>query len=162
VSYFGYLPARNKSKRVPRKPRDPKLGPTEHKIQTALFDYLALAAKPELEIRAIPNGEKRHISVASRLKAEGVRRGTPDIFVCLPGGKIAWLEMKAAKGRLSEDQIAFRDRVLSLGHLWAMARSVDEAIEHLTDWGVMKPAYMRGKSFFKTDHLETVQLKQAS
>jgi hypothetical protein len=45
----------------------------EHKIQVALMDYLALALRPELEARAVPNGEKRHISVASRLKAEGVK-----------------------------------------------------------------------------------------
>ena len=38
----------------------------------------------------------------------------------------------------------------------------DEAIVHLTAWGVMKPAYARAESFFKTDHLETVKLKQAS
>lgn len=135
------LHPRNKQWKRARKPRDPALGPSEHKIQTALFDYLALAARPELEIRAIPNGEKRHIAVASRLKAEGVRRGTPDIFVCLPAGRVAWLEMKAEKGRLSEDQITFRDKVQALGHLWATASSVDEALEHLTAWDALKPAY---------------------
>ncbi len=128
---------------IPKKPRDPKLGPTEHKIQVALFDYLNIALRPDLEARAIPNGEKRHITVASRLKAEGVRRGTPDIFICLPEGRTAWLEMKAAKGRLSPDQAAFRDKVLSLGHLWAMASSVDEAIYVLTEWDALKPAYRR-------------------
>lgn len=147
MSAFGFLPKRIAGRRsAPRKPRDPKLGPTEHKIQVALFDYLALAQRDNVEIRAIPNGEKRHISVASRLKAEGVRRGTPDIFVCLPGGRIAWLEMKAAKGRLSEDQIAFRDRVLALGHLWEMASSVDEALQHLTTWDALKPAYRTFKA----------------
>lgn len=117
---------------------------SEHKIQVALFDYLALAARPELEIRAIPNGEKRHIAVASRLKAEGVRRGSPDIFVCLPEGKIGWLEMKAAKGALSKEQREFRDKVQALGHLWALARSVDEALEILTRWDALRPAYRRG------------------
>jgi hypothetical protein len=144
VNYSLY--PRNKQWKRARKPRDPKLGPSEHKIQTALFDYLALAARPELEIRAIPNGEKRHIAVASRLKAEGVKRGTPDIFICLPAGKVAWLEMKAEKGRLSPDQILFRDRVLALGHLWGMASSVDEALEHLTAWDALKPAYRHIKA----------------
>lgn len=121
--------------------------PSEHKLQVALIDYLAFALKPELECRAIPNGEKRHIRVASRLKDEGVRRGTPDIFICLPHGRIAWLEMKAKAGTLSPDQKAFRDKVLALGHHWGMARTIDEALAHLTAWDALKPAYQRGDAF---------------
>jgi hypothetical protein len=121
--------------------------PSEHKLQVALIDYLALALRPELECRAIPNGEKRHIRVAQRLKNEGVRRGTPDIFICLPGGRIAWLEMKAKAGSLSPDQKAFRDKVLALGHYWGMARTIDEALAHLTAWDALKPAYQRGDAF---------------
>ena len=132
---------------------------SEHKIQVALFDYLRLAAKPEIIYAAIPNGGFRHIRVAASLKNEGVRRGTPDIFFCLPGGKVAWLEMKNAKGRLTPEQEAFRDGVRKLGHEWAMARSVDEAIPHLTRWGVMKSAYRRDEHFFKTDHLESIKFK---
>lgn len=123
------------------------LHPSEHKLQVALIDYLAFALRPELECRAIPNGEKRHIRVASRLKDEGVRRGTPDIFICLPGGRIAWLEMKAKAGTLSLDQKAFRDKVLALGHFHGVARSIDEALAHLTAWDALKPAYQRGEAF---------------
>jgi hypothetical protein len=147
-----------------KKPNNP-LAPTEHKLQVALVDYLAYAAKPEIFYFAIPNQGNRHIMNATKMKAEGVRSGVADLCFMLPAGRVAWLEMKTAKGALSETQKAFRDRALALGHHWALARSVDEAIEHLTAWGVMKPAYMRGKSFFKTDHLEQVQLnplKQAS
>lgn len=121
--------------------------PSEHKLQVALIDYLALALRPELECRAIPNGEKRHIRVAQRLKNEGVRRGTPDIFICLPEGRIAWLEMKAHRGVLSEEQKAFRDKVLALGHFYGVARSIDEALEHLTKWDALKPAYQRTEAF---------------
>jgi hypothetical protein len=133
----------------------------EHRIQVALMDYLRLALRPELEVRAIPNGEKRHIRVASRLKAEGVRRGTPDIFVCLPQGRIGWLEMKAPKGVLSPEQKHFRDKVLALGHFWALARTVDQALEHLTEWDALRPAYRRAPAIFKTNHLETIQFKAA-
>lgn len=121
--------------------------PSEHKLQVALIDYLALALRPELECRAIPNGEKRHIRVAQRLKNEGVRRGTPDIFICLPGGKIAWLEMKAAKGSLSPEQKAFRDKVLALGHHHAVAKTIDDALAFLTSIDALKPAYQRGDAY---------------
>lgn len=139
-----------------------KLTPSEHKLQVTLFDYLKIALRPELEARAVPNGEKRHISVASRLKAEGVRRGTPDIFICLPEGRIAWLEMKAAKGSLSPEQKAFRDKVLALGHFWAVAKTVDEALEHLTKWNALKPAYRKTSHLFKTDHLASIQMKASA
>lgn len=132
----------------------------EHKIQVALLDYLAVAGRRDLHWFAIPNGERRHIAVAARLKAEGVRRGSPDLVFLLPAGRVAWLEMKAPKGTLSSDQKLFRDVALSLGHHWALARSVDEAIPHLTKWGVLKSAYNRGPNFFTTDHLASIQKPQ--
>ena len=129
--------------------------PSEHKIQTALCDYLALAARPELHWFAIPNGEKRHISVASRLKSEGVRRGSPDLVFLLPGGRVGWLEMKAKKGVLSDEQKAFRDKALSLGHAWAVAKSIDEALEFLTRIDALKPAYQRGDAFREAAKVHT-------
>lgn len=128
--------------------------PSEHKIQAALVELLQRAAKPEIVWAAIPNGGVRHIRVAQKLKNEGVRRGTPDMFFCLPQGRVAWLEMKAKKGSLSDDQKYFRDRVDRLGHLWAMARSVEEAALHLHSWGVLRTA---PGHFFKTDYLASIQ-----
>lgn len=132
--------------------------PSEHKLQVALIDYLAFALRPELECRAIPNGEKRHIRVAQRLKNEGVRRGTPDIFICLPAGRIAWLEMKAAKGSLSPDQKAFREKVLALGHHYAVAKSIDEALAFLTSVDALKPAYQRGEAFREAAKMHTTMM----
>lgn len=132
-----------------------KLNPSEHKIQVALMDYLALALRPELEARAVPNGEKRHIAVANRLKAEGVRRGTPDIFICLPDGKIAWLEMKKPGGSLSPEQKAFRTKVTALGHPYGVAKSIDEALEFLTSIDALKPAYQRGEAFREAAKIHT-------
>lgn len=124
-----------------------KRSSTEHKLQVALMDYLALGGRKDLHWFAIPNGGFRHIRVASALKAEGVRAGTPDICFMLPEGKVAWLEMKAAKGRLSPDQKRFRDVALSLGHHWAMANNIDEAIRIVSAWGVMRSAYARTEAF---------------
>lgn len=121
---------------------------SEHKIQCALMDYLQIAGRKDLHWFAIPNGEKRHIAVASRLKAEGVRRGSPDLVFILPDGKTGFLEMKNASGSLSPDQKAFRDKAKELGHLWGMARSVDEALPILTEWGVLKSAYQRTEAFY--------------
>ena len=50
---------------------------------------------PTIKIIAVPNGGKRAISVAKKLKAEGVKRGVPDLFI--PELKL-WIEMKKVKG----------------------------------------------------------------
>lgn len=113
----------------------------EHKLQTALIDYLKIAGRPNLHWFAVPNGGHRHIAEASRLKAEGVRSGTPDLCFMLPDGKVAWLEMKAAKGSLGPAQKEFRDIAHRLGHQWGVAKSIDEALEFLTSIDALKPAY---------------------
>lgn len=112
--------------------------PSEHKIQTALIQYLTINAKPEVLFFAVPNGGLRNIRVAQRMKAEGLRPGIADLCFMLPQGRCAWLELKAAKGQLSDAQHGFKTRCRELGHFWAMARSIDEAIPHLAAWNVLK------------------------
>lgn len=111
------------------------------------MDYLNLGGRKDLYWFAIPNGGFRHIRVATALKAEGVRAGTPDLCFLLPEGRVAWLEMKAAKGHLSPDQKQFRDKALSLNHHWAVANDVDEAIRIISSWGVLRSAYARTEAF---------------
>lgn len=118
-----------------------KRGNPEHKIQVALMDYLAIAARPDVHYFAIPNQSNRHIANAAKMKAEGVRAGTPDLCFVLPEGRTAWLEMKSPDGSLSVSQKWFRDLAGRLGHQWAMARSVDEALVYLTKWGALKEAF---------------------
>lgn len=112
--------------------------PSEHKIQTALMDYLTIAASPDVFYFAVPNGGLRNVRVAQRMKAEGLKPGVADICFMLPQGRCAWMELKTSAGRLSDHQIGFKTRCERLGHLWAMARSVDDAIPHLREWGVLK------------------------
>lgn len=120
---------------------------TEHKLQVALMDYLRIAGRPDLHWFAVPNGGHRHIAEANRLKAEGVRSGTPDLCFMLPDGKVAWLEMKTAKGTLGPAQKAFRDIARRLGHHWGMAKSIDDAIVHLREWGVLRSSHQNREAF---------------
>jgi hypothetical protein len=77
--------------------------PTEHQEQVAFVQYFRRKYE-NVEIFAIPNGEKRSISVANRLKCEGVRKGVPDLFI--PAWKL-WIEFKRIKPKkasLSSEQ----------------------------------------------------------
>ena len=111
---------------------------SEHGIQAQLFNELAYKQHPDVIIVAIPNGGLRHALVAISLKAEGVRPGTPDIVACLREGRAGWLEMKARKGALRDEQVGFKTKVLKLGHYWGLARTVDEALAHLRSWGALR------------------------
>lgn len=75
-------------------------------------------------IYAIPNGGDRDIRVASRLKAEGVKPGVLDVFVSHPSGTLPgmYIEFKAGKNKLTQEQAAFADRQMKAGYPVIIAR----------------------------------------
>lgn len=109
--------------------------PSEHDEQAALFQLAALeqAKLPDLDMLfAIPNGGARHKGVAGKLKAEGVKRGVPD--VCLPVARCGYhglyVEMKRqAGGELSPAQREWIRRLRANGYAVAVAHGVDQAWE---------------------------------
>ena len=68
--------------------------PTEHEEQRELVMWFR-QTWPDVRIFAIPNGGARSPATAGRLKAEGVSRGVPDLFI--PAWRL-WVEMKRTKG----------------------------------------------------------------
>jgi len=77
---------------------------------------------------AIPNGGGRNISEAVRLKYEGVVPGVSDLILLVPNSKmqILCIEMKAGKGRQTEDQKQFQTSVENTGNKYVVCRSLDE------------------------------------
>lgn len=116
---------------------------SEHAEQAALFRWaeFARARLPELALLyAVPNGGHRHKATAARLKAEGVKRGVPD--VCLPvardGAHGLYIELKTERGKATPEQIGWiralrrQGYVAELCHGWESARSM---IEHFLTAG---------------------------
>lgn len=110
-----------------------KVVPTEHQEQVALFEWAAWMEKqiPELHLmHAIPNGGKRDIRTAARLKDEGVKPGVPDICLPVPrGGKHGlYIELKRRKGgRVTSDQLQWLDDLIHQGYKCCVCRGCDEA-----------------------------------
>ena len=129
----------NTGERVPRRRKAPTAPRTlvrvsEHDEQAALFAWAALQARkwPELELLfAIPNGSHRHISVARKLKAEGVKPGIPDLFLPVPRPVDfhlgLWLEMKVKPNKPTADQLWWHDRLRRVGYRVVVCYSADEA-----------------------------------
>ena len=116
----------------------------EHKEQKALIKWAGLQSKtiPALKLLfAIPNGGARHIAVATKLKAEGVRRGVPDLMLPVANGTFhgLFIEMKKVNGgRASKEQIEWQTALQLEGYQslicegWLDAK---ESIEIYLGWG---------------------------
>ncbi len=82
-------------------------------------------------IFAIPNGEKRAITVAKRLKAEGVVRGIPDLFI--PQWNL-WVEMKRVSGgRLSPEQKGMIGYLEGIGQKVIVVKGAGDASRQILD-----------------------------
>jgi hypothetical protein len=113
----------------------------ERAIQCAIVKALKAHCGPQRAyFYAIPNGGKRDVITAARLKAEGVAPGAPDLGFVLPGGVAAFLEIKADKGRQSISQEFVEKQITKLGGRYAVAHSVDEAWGILAAWGCLPSA----------------------
>jgi len=108
-----------------------KISPSEHDEQVGFINWFR-AKYPSVLIFAIPNGEKRAISVAKRLKAEGVVRGVPDLYV--PAWKL-WIEMKRASGgRLSPDQKEMINYLESIGNTVIIGKGASDASKKVLEF----------------------------
>jgi len=111
----------------------------EHHEQVAVVNWARFMADtgrlPELALLyAVPNGGHREKATAGRLKAEGTRRGVPDLCLPVPrltveGGYLAglYVEMKAPGGSTSPEQRAWIAALGSLGYRAVVCRGADAA-----------------------------------
>ena len=106
----------------------------EHSEQVNLIKWWAMAHNrfgvAEDLLFAIPNGGERNVIVASRLKAEGVRAGVPDLFLAAKRGNYGglFIEMKKPKGgRVSDNQKAMLQSLSDSGYLTSVCKGWLEA-----------------------------------
>lgn len=97
-----------KEKKPAKSPKIPI--PTESEEQQALFRWAEWASGqyPELKLLYhIPNEGKRSKGTGGRMRAEGLKKGVPDLCLPVPRGKYhgLYIEMKRVEGgKLSDDQ----------------------------------------------------------
>lgn len=119
----------------------------EHVEQVLFFQRVALDWRTrDLLITAIPNGGMRNVVVAKKLKAEGVKKGVPDIL-CFAHG---WgskgqpcnglaIEMKRPEVRnrpsaVKPDQRAWLQALLEEGWDTCVCYSAEEAFDRLAQY----------------------------
>ena len=80
----------------------------------------------------IPNGGHRAISVAKKMKEEGVKAGVPDLYV--PSWKL-WIEMKRTKGGVvSKDQRAWHEYLECIGDAVIIGRGATDASRQVMEF----------------------------
>jgi hypothetical protein len=114
------------------------LGPSESVEMQILARWLDLAGVLWCHV---PNGGKRHVGVARKLKAEGVKPGCPDILIFTPPpaelhrrGFAIELKRKTG-GRVSPDQEQWLRDLRALNWVALIATGADVAIKYLEAWG---------------------------
>ena len=102
---------------------------TEHQEQVDFVKWFRVAY-PDVLIFAIPNGGYRSRVTASRLKAEGVVKGIPDLYI--PAWNL-WVEMKRTKGgSVSPDQKSMMEYLEKYcRHQTIVAKGSDHAQEQI-------------------------------
>lgn len=92
-------------------------------------------AYPTLVHFHVPNSSgNRGRRLGGIMKSMGLLAGVPDIVVVQPNGLAGFLELKAGRGKLTESQAAFRDRVTKLGCCWAEIRTIEQLATTLESW----------------------------
>lgn len=118
----------------------------EHDEQVAVIQWaeLSVAKYPALRwLYAVPNGGARHPAVAGKLKAEGVKRGVPDLVLPVPLGSFhgAYVEMKrpgSSPSDVSAEQREWGEHLSKAGYAYCLARSFEAAKAFLV-------AYLEGR-----------------
>lgn len=111
--------------------------PTEHEEQAALVRWAGYSRSryPQLEwLYAIPNGGVRAWKTAALLKAEGVKRGVPDLCLPVPMGPFhgAYIEMKRiAESRVTDAQNLWRSHLQASGYAYCLAEGFEPARDFL-------------------------------
>ena len=114
--------------------------PTESEEQQALFRWAAYesGAHPELALLYhIPNEGKRSQIAGAKLRAEGLKRGVPDICLPVPRGKWhgLYIELKRLRGgRVSDDQQRWLDALNEQEYFATVCRGWQQAAAEIQNY----------------------------
>lgn len=124
-----------------KKPKE--IIPLEHDEQVKVIDWCNAhhVKHPMLKwIFAIPNAAKRSWVVGKAMKAEGVKKGVPDLCLPHPVHHLKftyhglYIEMKRKGNTTTDDQKEWLDHLAYVGYKTAVAYSGDEAIKIIEEY----------------------------
>jgi len=109
---------------------------TENQLHSAVSVLLSHALRPGAYFFHVPNDAKRSYATAARLKQMGMRAGHPDLTI-LFAGRAYLIELKSARGRVTDAQTRAHALIADAGCPVAVCRSVEQVHEQIRDWGLI-------------------------
>ena len=109
----------------------------EHELQASCVKWFdAQHSHISRLLFAIPNGGKRNVITAVKLKAEGVRAGVADLFLAFTNEQFAglFIEMKIGKNKQTQAQWEFKEMVRMRGYAYVVCYTLDEFMEAITHY----------------------------
>lgn len=122
------------------KPVKPKNQNEESRSQKALIKqlgFIRFRGRPLTDfIYAIPNGGLRTKKTGGVLKAEGVKRGVPDMHLIVPMGEFhsLYIEMKTETGELTPEQTSVIQLLRECGHKVVVCRGEGHAMSEIVKY----------------------------
>jgi hypothetical protein len=110
----------------------------EQTLQRAVVEHLQWRARPGAWWTHVPLGGARSKVEAAILRGLGTRAGTPDLLI-VADGRACFLELKAPRGRVSAAQRECHTALRAAGATVAVANNIDEAVELLESWEILRP-----------------------
>jgi hypothetical protein len=106
----------------------------ESKIQQAVVRFLQVQENlGRLTYFSVPNNP-RSAATGLKLKREGMRAGTPDLCILAKDRVPLFVEMKAPKGSLTQDQILAADRLSEHGAIVTVCHSLTDVEMLVGNW----------------------------
>jgi hypothetical protein len=111
----------------------------EFTVQCAVNKALTVGGDRGWDWTHFPAGELRDPVVAAKLKAAGLKPGWPDWLLVDPAGRLFGLELKRGhRSALSDAQKRLQARWQAKGVPYEVARGIDQALQILIGWGVLR------------------------
>lgn len=115
---------------------------SEAKFQVSTATIMALLVKqnPRMMAYHVPNEGKRATKTGEGIKQQGARSGVPDWIITDldKPWKVAYIELKAKKGKIEDSQIAFMAEAQRKGIPCFVAWNLDGFREALMELGLIK------------------------
>lgn len=128
--------------------RNPDLSgykPSEDDLQIYAADLIRAFKRQKAIAYHVPNGGKRHISVAVMLKKFGTLAGVPDWACINIDGLPSFLELKDDQGKQSDAQKAFQAACEAIDVPYVIARTPEAIRDFFISNGIIRdPRPVRG------------------
>jgi hypothetical protein len=131
---------------APARERKASVLPTEHQEQVSVIAWWDRIYAPahKLDYRllfAIPNGGERNVVAGAKLKAEGMRRGAPDLLLAIPKYEALatttyglYIEMKRQDGYADKEQKDYHAVLRVEGYRVEVCRGSAAAIKVIEEY----------------------------